>query len=32
SFKFKGASKGDKLKLSWTDNKGDSSSTEATIK
>ena len=32
SFKFKGAKKGDTLKLSWVDNKGDSSSTEVAIK
>lgn len=31
SFKFKGASKGDSLKLSWTDNKGESDSKEVTI-
>ncbi len=31
SFKFKGASKGDMLKLSWTDNKGNSDSAEAKI-
>ena len=31
SFRFKGASKGDTLKLSWVDNKGDSDSTEAQV-
>lgn len=31
SFKFKGANKGDTLKLSWVDNKGNSDSTEAKI-
>lgn len=32
SFKFKGAESGDTIKISWVDNKGDSESTEATIK
>jgi len=32
SFKFKGAKSGDKLKISWVDNKGGSDSIEATIK
>ncbi|MCP3869400.1 MAG: thiosulfate oxidation carrier complex protein SoxZ [Gammaproteobacteria bacterium] len=32
SFKFKGASKGDKLTLSWVDNKGNSDTTEAEIR
>jgi len=31
SFKFKGANKGDTLKLSWVDNKGDKDSTEAQV-
>ena len=31
SFKFKGASKGDTLKLSWVDNKGDKDATETQI-
>lgn len=31
SFKFKGAKKGDTLKLSWSDNKGGSDSKEVTI-
>jgi sulfur-oxidizing protein SoxZ len=31
SFKFKGAKDGDKIKLSWVDNKGNSDSTEAPI-
>lgn len=30
-FKFKGAAKGDKIQISWTDNKGDKRSDEATI-
>jgi len=30
-FKFKGGAKGDKLQLSWTDNKNDSRTDEATI-
>ena len=32
SFRFSGASKGDSIKISWTDNKGDSDSTESQIK
>ena len=32
SFKFKGAKKGDKLKLSWVDNKGQSDSIETQIR
>ena len=32
SFKFKGASSGDTLKISWTDNLGNSDSREAVIK
>jgi len=32
SFKFKGAKSGDKIKISWVDNKGDSDSKEAKIK
>ena len=31
SFKFKGAAKGDTVKVSWTDNQGESASDEATI-
>ncbi len=31
SFKFKGASKGDTLKLSWVDNKGDKDLTETQV-
>lgn len=31
AFKFKGAAKGDKVKITWTDNKGDSRSDEGTI-
>ena len=31
SFKFKGGSKGDELKLTWTDNKGNSDSASAKI-
>jgi sulfur-oxidizing protein SoxZ len=31
SFKFKGGKKGDKLTLSWVDNKGESDSAEAEI-
>ena len=31
SFKFKGGQKGDKLKVTWTDNTGDSRSDEAVI-
>jgi sulfur-oxidizing protein SoxZ len=30
-FKVKGGKKGDQVKLSWTDNKGDTDSTTATI-
>lgn len=32
SFKFKGAAKGDSVKISWNDNKGKSDSAEAKIK
>jgi sulfur-oxidizing protein SoxZ len=32
SFKFSGAKKGDTLKLSWVDNKGEKDSAEATIR
>ncbi|MEJ2179686.1 MAG: thiosulfate oxidation carrier complex protein SoxZ [Gammaproteobacteria bacterium] len=32
SFKFKGAAKGDSVKISWTDNTGKSDSAEAKIK
>jgi sulfur-oxidizing protein SoxZ len=31
SFKFKGAAKGDKVAVKWSDNKGESRSDEATI-
>ena len=31
SFKFKGGAKGDKLAISWTDNKGDSRSDQTNI-
>lgn len=31
SFKVKGASKGDTVKVSWTDNKGESDSAEAKV-
>jgi sulfur-oxidizing protein SoxZ len=31
AFKFKGGAKGEKLKVSWKDNKGDSRTDEATI-
>jgi sulfur-oxidizing protein SoxZ len=31
AFKFKGGAKGDKVSVSWTDNKGDSRTDEATI-
>ncbi|WP_185974870.1 thiosulfate oxidation carrier complex protein SoxZ, partial [Tepidimonas taiwanensis] len=31
SFKFKGAAKGDKVVVKWTDNKGESRTDEATI-
>ncbi len=30
-FKFKGAAKGDKLQIKWTDNKGDTRTDEAAI-
>ncbi len=30
-FKFKGAAKGDKVQISWVDNKGDKRTDEATI-
>lgn len=32
AFKFKGGAAGDKIKVSWTDNKGDSDSREDTVK
>ncbi|MFK5986720.1 MAG: thiosulfate oxidation carrier complex protein SoxZ [Pseudomonadota bacterium] len=32
SFKFKGAAKGDLLKISWTDNKGESDTNDTKIK
>ncbi|MCB2262517.1 MAG: thiosulfate oxidation carrier complex protein SoxZ [Candidatus Thiosymbion ectosymbiont of Robbea hypermnestra] len=32
AFRFKGADKGDAIRLSWTDNKGESGSTTAEIK
>ncbi|MBF0470773.1 MAG: thiosulfate oxidation carrier complex protein SoxZ [Gammaproteobacteria bacterium] len=32
SFRFDGASKGDKIELSWTDNTGESDAAEAIIK
>jgi len=32
SFSFSGAKKGDTIKLSWVDNKGEADSAEATIK
>jgi sulfur-oxidizing protein SoxZ len=32
SFKFKGGSAGDAVKISWTDNKGESASADAKIK
>jgi sulfur-oxidizing protein SoxZ len=32
SFKIKGAAAGDKIKISWVDNKGESDSKEAAIK
>jgi sulfur-oxidizing protein SoxZ len=32
SFKFKGGSKGDSVKISWVDNKGESASKEAKIR
>ncbi len=31
AFKFKGGAKGDKIKISWVDNKGDTRSDEGTI-
>jgi sulfur-oxidizing protein SoxZ len=31
SFKFKGAAKGDMIKVSWNDNKGESATAEATV-
>jgi len=31
NFKFKGAAKGDKIVVKWTDNKGDTRTDEATI-
>ena len=31
SFKFKGAAKGDNLKISWLDNKGETGSSSSTI-
>lgn len=31
SFKFKGAAKGDMIKISWSDNKGESASADAKI-
>ena len=31
SFKFQGAAKGEKIKISWVDNKGDSRTDEAAI-
>ncbi len=31
SFKFKGANKGDTVKLSWVDNKGENDSTETQV-
>jgi sulfur-oxidizing protein SoxZ len=31
SFKFKGGAKGDTVKISWVDNKGESASGEATV-
>lgn len=31
SFKFKGANKGDKIQASWTDNKGDKRTDEASV-
>ena len=32
SFKFKGGAAGDKIKISWVDNKGESDAAEAAIK
>jgi sulfur-oxidizing protein SoxZ len=31
SFKFKGAQKGDKVQITWIDNKGDKRTDEATV-
>src|SRR5438552_9393358 len=31
SFKFKGGNKGDKIQISWVDNRGDKRSDEATV-
>ena len=31
AFKFKGAAKGDKISITWTDNKGDTRTDEGTI-
>ena len=31
AFKFKGGAKGDKIQITWTDNKGDKRTDEATI-
>jgi sulfur-oxidizing protein SoxZ len=31
SFKFKGGAKGDKVKITWTDNKGETRTDEGTI-
>ena len=31
SFRLKGGAKGDKIEVSWIDNKGDTSSTEAAV-
>ena len=31
SFRFRGAAKGEKIRISWTDSKGDSRTDEATI-
>lgn len=31
SFKFKGAAKGDTVKISWTDNKGESATADAKV-
>jgi len=31
AFKFKGAAKGDTIKISWTDNKGESATADATV-
>jgi len=31
SFKFKGGAKGDKVQITWTDNKGDSRTDEAVV-